>query len=267
MTLQKAQTSISVIVSVYNTRKYLKRCLDALISQTISSMEIIIIDDCSDENIYDVVEPYLKQDKQPVYYERLEQHKGPGGARNRGITISSGKYIAFCDSDDWVDINYYEDSVQIMERYGASMGMCSLIREYDYIQTTSIYKCKYDREIPLTGDFALKALTKQIDIGVQMIPSTVNKIYSKEYLDQINLRFMEGRLFEDLLFSFISYLNAPKIICIPLVTYHHYKRPNSIVQSFDKKHIDDFIAIFFNYVSILKMLDSMKHIGSIIINF
>ena len=90
----------------------------------------------------------------------------------------------------------------------------------------------------------MKALTKQIDIGVLVIPSTVNKIYRRDYLSQTGLHFVEDRLFEDLLFSFISIMNAEKIICIPNVTYHHYKRLNSIVQSFDQKHIDDFVEIF-----------------------
>lgn len=244
MKLQEIKPSISVVVPVYNTRRYLNRCLDALMAQTISDMEVIIIDDCSNEDICSVVAPYLKQDGKLVYYERLEQHRGPGGARNLGISLASGNYIAFCDSDDWVDLTYYEDCVQAMERHNASMGMCSLVREYDYAQKDPLYKCKYDRELTLTGEFAIKVLTKQIDIGVQMIPSTVNKIYSRDYLDQISLRFVEGRLFEDLLFSFISYLNAPKLICIPSVTYHHYKRPSSIVQSFDQKHTEDFIEIF-----------------------
>lgn len=244
MKAQGMNPSISVIVPVYNTRKYLGRCLEALSAQTIDGMEIIVIDDCSDEDIRNIVDAYLDRGGKAVHYERLEQHRGPGGARNRGIALAAGKYVAFCDSDDWVDLTYYEDCVRAMERRGAVMGMCSLVREYDYLQRAPLYKCKYDRELSLTGDFAIKVLTKQIDIGVQMIPSTVNKVYRRDYLDQIHLRFVEGRLFEDLLFSFISFMNASKLICIPHATYHHYKRPSSIVQSFDQKHTEDFIEIF-----------------------
>lgn len=254
--MEKTSCSISVIVPVYNTKQYLERCMDALIAQTLADMEIIIIDDCSDEDIESFITPYIKNNSKIVYYERLERHMGPGGARNRGIEIANGKYIAFCDSDDWVDITYYQKCVQIMDQYAASIGMCSLVRAYDYIQINPIYKCKYDCEISLTGDFALKVLTKQIDIGILIIPSTVNKIYRRDYLDEIKLRFVENRLFEDLLFSFISIMNSHKIICIPTVTYHHYKRPQSIVQSFDIKHIDDFICIF----SLLKSyLETVGH--------
>lgn len=244
MKAQKTNIPVSVIVPAYNTRKYLERCLDSLIAQTIDSMEIIVIDDCSDEDIRGVVVPYIGRSNKTVCFERLNQHRGPGGARNRGIELASGTYIAFCDSDDWVDISYFEDCVSLMDQYGASIGMCSLVRVYDYTQKAPLYKCKYDRELTLTGEFALKVLTKQMDIGILIVPSTVNKIYRRDYLDKIHLRFAEERLFEDLLFSFISVMNADKLICIPNVSYHHYKRPDSIVQSFDRKHTDDFVEIF-----------------------
>lgn len=244
MEAQKTNIPVSVIVPAYNTRKYLERCMDSLIAQTIANMEIIVIDDCSDEDMQSVVVPYIGRSDKIVCFERLKQHQGPGGARNRGIELASGTYIAFCDSDDWVDITYFEDCVNLMNQCGASIGMCSLVRVYDYTQKKPLYKCKYDRELTLTGEFALKVLTKQMDVGILIIPSTVNKIYRRDYLDQIHLRFVEDKLFEDLLFSFISVMHADKLICIPNVTYHHYKRPDSIVQSFDRKHIDDFVEIF-----------------------
>lgn len=235
---------LSVIVPVYNTAKYLARCLDALVAQTASRMEIIVIDDHSEEDIQSIVSSYIGRPDRPVLFERLERHSGPGGARNRGLDLASGDFVAFCDSDDWVDIAYYQACLEAMTRQSASVAMCSLARAYDYVQTTTLYKCKYDQEIPMTGEFALKLLTKQIDAGVQVIPSTVNKVYRREYLERIGLRFIEEKLFEDLLFSFICTMNAPKIVCVSSVVYHHYKRSDSIVQSFDRKHIDDFAAIF-----------------------
>lgn len=244
MNVEKTGCLLSVIVPVYNTKKYVTRCLDSLMAQTLHDMEIIIIDDCSNEDIEEVILPYINSKRKKIYFERLNRHVGPGGARNRGIEIAIGKYIAFCDSDDWVDVTYYDVCVEAMERYNAYIGMCGLVRVYDYIQKNPLYKCRYEREISLVGDFALKIMTKQIDTEFLIIPSTINKIYRHDFLDEIELRFVEDRLFEDLLFSFISVMNASKVICIPTVVYHHYKRPNSIVQSFDKKHIDDFMDIF-----------------------
>lgn len=246
---------ISVIVPVFNTREYLWKCLKCLVIQTIPEMEIIVIDDHSDEEIEDVVNYYANQSPKLIRYERLGHHCGPGGARNRGVELATGQYIAFCDSDDWVDITYFEDSVQLMERCCADIGMCSLVRAYDFVQREPLYKCKYTREISLTGDTALRILTKQFDVGILIIPSSVNKIYRRSYLDQINLCFVENRLFEDLLFSFIAIMNAEKIVCVPHVTYHHYKRSHSIVQSFDQKHTDDFIEIFSQLRNHLKIMN------------
>lgn len=239
-----AKVSLSVIVPVYNTGKYLSTCLDALVAQTISDMEIIVVDDHSSEDISKVVYPYSGRADRLIRFERLEQHKGPGGARNRGLALARGEYVAFCDSDDWVDITYYQTCLEAMKRRDASVGMCSLARVYDYNRSDTLFKCKYDQEFTVAGEFAIKLLTRQIDVGVQVIPSTVNKIYRRDYLSRIHLHFVEDKLFEDLLFSFICIMNAPKIVFIPGVVYHHYKRQNSIVQSFDKRHIDDFVTIF-----------------------
>lgn len=238
----KNDYTLSIIIPVYNTAKHLPICLDSILGQSFLDYEIIVINDCSEENIDEVMSPYLKMDN--IKYIKLCQHAGPGGARNRGLDIARGIYIAFCDSDDWLDITYYEDSIQALNRQQADIAMCSLVRCYDYIQPNPLYKCKYEKEIILTGDYALKILTKQIDVGLLIIPSSVNKVYRKSYLDEIKLRFPGNTLFEDLFFSFIAIMHANKIVCVPNVSYHHYKRPNSIVQSFDKKHIDDFIKVF-----------------------
>ena len=88
MEAQKKNIAVSVIVPTYNTSMYLERCMDSLIAQTIDDMEIIVIDDCSDEDIQSVVVPYIGQSDKVVCFERLAQHQGPGGARNRGIELA-----------------------------------------------------------------------------------------------------------------------------------------------------------------------------------
>lgn len=243
---------LSVIIPVYNTGKYLPQCIDSLISQTLFNLEIIIIDDCSDEDVERIIYPYQINNEIAIIFQRLKAHLGPGGARNTGINLAKGRYIAFCDSDDWVDVDYYEECVKHMEIHGADIGMCSLVRSYDAPIPEPLFKCKYDKLITLTGDVALKVLTKQYDLGINIIPSSVNKIYRKEFLEYQALRFLENTLFEDLLFSFVATLNAKKVICIPLVRYHHYKRSNSIVQSISQKHIDDFCKVFSHLRTYLK---------------
>ena len=85
MELRNSGTLVSVIVPVHNTRRYLERCVDSLMAQSLTDMEIIIVDDCSEEDIQSVVASYIGQSNKVVRFDRLKQHKGPGGARNRGI--------------------------------------------------------------------------------------------------------------------------------------------------------------------------------------
>lgn len=242
-TLNHSQILLSIIVPVYNTRELLKKCLDTIIHQTIRNYEIIIIDDNSSENIQEIIDIYAKCGIELIYV-RLPECKGPGGARNAGLTYARGKYIGFCDSDDWLDLDYYEKGIYYMENTNADLGMYSQIREYDYHNADPIYKCKYDSFMELSPDMTIKIMTYQFDVGIKVIPPCINKIYRRDYLLSINAGFEEKMYFQDVLFSFETILNAKKIICIPNTKYHHYKRSNSIIQSFDEKHIQDFCKLF-----------------------
>lgn len=234
---------LSVIVPVHNTKKELMTCLDSLVHQTIKSFEIIIVDDNSDENIQAVVESYCNMFSGIVYI-RLSESKGPGGARNIGLQKANGKYVGFCDSDDWIDLDYYEKGLYFMQMSNAEIGMYSQLREYDYKPENPVFKCKYDSFMELTPDIAIKIMTYKMNVGIKVIPPCINKIYKKEFLDSIHARFEEHMYFQDVLFSFHTIISSNKIICIPTTTYHHYKRANSIIQSFDDKHIQDFKKLF-----------------------
>ena len=97
---------LTVIIPVFNTMEYLKKCLDSIVNQTLKEIEIIVVDDASTQDIYS----FLKREypkAESIKYIRNNQSLKPGGARNKGIKIAQGKYIAFCDSDDWLDLNTY----------------------------------------------------------------------------------------------------------------------------------------------------------------
>ena len=98
---------VSVVVPVYNTSKYLRRCLDSLVNQTLKDIEIIIINDKSTDNSKDIIKEYeSKYNNIKVIHNKT--NKGIGYNRNLGIEIASGKYIAFVDSDDYIDLNLYK---------------------------------------------------------------------------------------------------------------------------------------------------------------
>lgn len=232
------QPKISIIVPIYKYDISFNKCLDFLIAQTLTDIEIIIIDDCSPEDISSYISEYL-MDKRISFY-RQSFNSGPGGARNHGMSIAKGKYIIFCDSDDWIDLNYCQKAYELMESTGADIGMLGQIREYDAPTKSNIYKCRYNQFYELSGEMAFQIMTYNYQAEIHVIPPCNNKIYRSSFLLKNNHYFQENVYFQDTIFSVETMLNCNKIICIPDALYHHYRRSGSIIQSFDQKHIDDF---------------------------
>lgn len=236
--MSMSKYDISVIVPTYNTSKYLFKCIDSLVNQTIKSIEIIIIDDASDETLDDIKKYYSKYSN--IKFLKNSKRLGAGGARNTGLKIACGKYITFCDSDDWLELNLCETVFNAMECYKSDIGIFSVQRVYDYPTEIPYYICNYDQYYSLNSDIALKILLQQYDMGITIPFYCTNKIFRKEFLDNISASFEENINFEGRLFTTYTFLYAKKIICIPNVYYKHYRRKNSAIQSFEEKHIDDF---------------------------
>lgn len=233
----------SIVIIIKNTKKYLRKCLDSVVNQTFRDFEIIIVDDCSDESSQDIIDKY-QAETIPIQYLYLEKSIGPGGARNRGLEIAKGDYILFIDSDDWIDVNCLQKAMPILEKHLADIGMYSLVRDYDTTLMEPYYKCKYDDVQTLNGITAFKIMSGQYDFGVTISPSPVNKIYKREYLLNNGLTFLTDVYYEDIFWGFRTLLSNGRVVTIPTVKYHHYKRMGSIVQSLSKKHFDDLEKIF-----------------------
>ena len=105
---KKPPVKISVIVPVYNTAPYLKRCLDSILHQTLKDIEIICINDGSTDHSKDILKTYAKKDKRIVLID-FEKNKGVAAARNEGMKHAKGKFIGFVDSDDFIDEKHFEN--------------------------------------------------------------------------------------------------------------------------------------------------------------
>lgn len=234
---------ISAIITAHNTEQYIVKCLNSVVNQTLSEFEVIVVDDASTDHTYELVSEFAEK-YNTVVPLRLKNSLGPGGARNRALEIAKGEYVAFIDSDDWIDLNYFEKMYKNAKEKNADTVACGLIREYDFSLSKSVYKCQYEQEYILSGEIAFRIMTNEYNYGIKYIPSSLNKIYRKSFLIQNNIFFPSKIFFEDQPFSYKSTLEANKIICIPDVLYHHYKRNGSIVQSFSRKNIDDMITAY-----------------------
>lgn len=100
---ERMKPLLSIIVPVYNAELYIRKCLDSLLGQTLQNIEIICINDASQDSSLEILREYEKQDKR-VTIINLTKNLGPGGARNEGLKLSKASFVAFTDQDDWVDI-------------------------------------------------------------------------------------------------------------------------------------------------------------------
>lgn len=229
---------ITIIIPMKDTEDQIMKCLDSIKINTLSRdrYEVIIIDDASKQPSEFLSEKY------DIHYFYSKKSLGAGGARNLGLRMARGKYICFIDSDDWISYDYLEKGLTYMEQCASEIGMFTLKREYDDIKDI-IYKCKYNTLLQLGSEESIRVMAKEYNFDVNIVPSTTNKIYLRQFLIDNNIFFPENRKFEDLLFSIKTMLAASKLICIPDATYFHYRRKGSIVQSFEHKNSEDMLFI------------------------
>lgn len=223
---------LSVIVPVYNVEKYLKKCLDSLVVQTLSDIEIIIVNDGSPDQSQVLIDEYVEKYDFVKGYSK--ENGGLSDARNFGIEKASGEYIAFVDSDDYIEPSMYEIMYQkaIEENYDVVVcGFEEIYPDHIYIGTT---KVKHD-------------LTNREEVKEQMIdiyPSAWNKIYRKELFRDI--RFKKGVWFEDveILYRLFPFIKSIGVVEEPL--YKYVQREGSISKSNDKRifhHIENWNGI------------------------
>ncbi|MCR8746796.1 glycosyltransferase family 2 protein [Romboutsia lituseburensis] len=221
---------ISIIVPVYNVEKYIHECIDSIINQTYSNIEIILVNDGSTDNSGNICEKYEKKDNRIKVV-----HKKNGGlsdARNVGIDISNGDYICFIDSDDWINLDMIENLYNLIIRYNADIAQSDYVEVYNK-DSMSKNAIKEDIKFYNSNDM-LECL-----YGEEYVKTVVvwNKMYKKELFNQI--RFPKGKLHEDEFTTYKIIHKANMIIDSNLPLYYYRQRENSIMNSnFNIKRLD-----------------------------
>lgn len=221
---------LSIIVPVYNTEKYLNRCIDSII-QAIKlvkdKVEIIIINDGSKGNADEIIESYVKNFPDTIVYIKQE-NKGRGATRNVGISKARGKYISFIDSDDYIDKNMYLDMLSKLKSEDADIAICDFqnIIENDKENSGRIEAKNLNIEDNRFGCF-----------DVLILPSCCNKIISKELFN--NVKFPEHINYEDLAIIPSIVLKAKKIVYLPNMYYKYYQNSDSIMnKEYDTENLN-----------------------------
>lgn len=189
---------ISVIVPIYNVEQYLNRCIDSVLNQTYADLEVILVDDGSPDNCPAICDDYAGLDARVKVIHK--KNGGLSSARNAGLEIAQGDYIAFVDSDDWIDLGMYEALINLAEEYNADIVQSEYRFYRPWKKENQILDCDNTGTIDCyTNIEALETLYfgPQRFGGITIL--VVTKLYKAELLQ--NIRFCEGYIHEDVEFT------------------------------------------------------------------
>ena len=225
---------VSIIVPAYNVENYIEKCLETLVNQTLQEIEIIVVNDGSTDTTKQKIEKYLSAYPEKIKY--LEKTNGGlSDARNYGMPSAQGKYIGFVESDDYVELNMFEEMYKKAEEENADMVECDFIWEYPNkkrIDTGRIYTNK-----------------KEAFLYARVV--AWNKLIKKETLDKAGIIFPKGLRYEDTEFFYklLPSLNKISFVKEPMV--HYIQRENSIANT-QNERVKEIFQIWDNIIKFYK---------------
>lgn len=218
---------ISVIVAVYNTEEYLDRCLESLLNQTYKNMELVIVEDCSTDSSRKLLKKYKENENIKIFYNK--ENRGLSYSRNYGLKKSTGDFIGYIDSDDYVEPDYYEKLMRSIKDNKSDIAICD-IKLVDE-QTNKIQRCKC-----YTNDFDVCSV-----VNNGFAASACNKLFKRKNIEKYP--FAEGKVNEDIAVVIPTVIQAKKISYAD-TCYFYVQRGGSIQNSrFSNKRFDIFDGV------------------------
>lgn len=215
---------ISVVVPIYKVERYLHKCIDSILNQEYRRLEIILVDDGSPDNCPKICDEYAKMDKRIKVVHK--QNGGLSDARNAGLDQMSGEYVAFIDSDDYVDMNYIQAMYDLILQYHTKMSVLPIRMEYENGSAFSTIKQK----IPVCK-LSAEQLLEDIMYQWHFETNAFCKLYHKSLFEQI--RYPKGELYEDLSTTYKLIDKCVEGIACSCdhMPYHYIQHSDSIMNS------------------------------------
>jgi glycosyltransferase involved in cell wall biosynthesis len=251
---------ISVIVPIYNVEKYLNKCISSIVGQSYKNLEIILVDDGSPDYCPKICDEWANLDKRIFVIH--QNNGGRGAARNAGIAVATGEYIGFVDGDDYIDANFYETLINLATEYEADV----VCEGFNYLDSSG--KIIKETKIPSSEIRVMNSnevLHELFDSCNGFWISLCNKIINRDSFK--NLKFPEGRLFEDWTIAPFIYYYSNSFITIPVASYNYIIHTKSAVRTesvnryydcvladydhflfFNDKGVSEFNEKIFNYI-------------------
>ena len=223
------RVKISVIIAIYNVEKYLKKCLDSIVNQTLKDIEIILIDDGSSDSSLSICKEYAKNDKRIKII--IQENQGAAIARNKGIELATGDYLSIIDSDDYFDLQMLEKLYNKAVSNNLDITICHSQEINDLNKEISDIEYSINKEyLPSKGIFNYKDLTKYIFNFC--IGWSWDKLYKRTFVIENNLKFQNLRSTNDLFFVFLSLVLADRISIIDdILVTHRLNRKNQLSET------------------------------------
>lgn len=210
---------LSVIIPVYNVKPYLEKCVESIVDQTYHNLQIILVDDGSTDGSQTICDELAQKDSRIVVIHK--ENGGQSTARNVGMDRAKGDYIAFVDSDDWLERNMYEVLINQLEAHDADLVACSF------------YECKGDEKKAVGDSKNISVFnTEEIFINKNQLRFLVwNKVFRRSFVEK--LRFVPGQVYEDFHFCRQVFLKTKKLIYLDVPFYdYRISRPGNTNSSF-----------------------------------
>ena len=213
---------LSVIVPVYNAGEDLKRCIDSILNATYENMEILLVDDGSTDSSLEICNEYAKNDKRIKVFH--QENKGQSAARNLALDNMNGDYVAFVDSDDWINPNIYEFAIKKLEETKADVMdfECKKVKQYENNSNESVekYDIKEYKEDEILERYLYAGLT------LKNCPfSLCRKIFKTKAFGKV--RFPEGRINEDIIGVYKVLTNCKFMLETKYVGYYYFQNNKS----------------------------------------
>lgn len=230
---------ISVIIPVYNVEKYLSKCLDSVINQSLKEIEIIVVNDGSTDKSQSIIDEYIKKDNRIISI--MQENGRQGKARNTGLYRSKGEYISFIDSDDYIEKDMLLKMYNNAKENNSEIVICS----YNIVYPNKIISEKIDHEL-------LKSTENNEPLKLLNAISPCTRIYKRKFLIDNNIIFKEKVYYEDVAFAlknislanYITYVNEP--------LYNYLKREGSTMTSTNLSKNLDIIDAFEDTVNFFR---------------
>lgn len=244
---------ISVIVPIYNVEKYIRKCIDGIISQSYTNLEIILVDDGTPDNCGTICDEYASKDKRIKVI-----HKSNGGlsdARNVAIDVMRGKYVTFIDSDDYIGTDYIMCMYKALIETDSDLAIC----EYAYIyEDGKMINHPYNNKKRLV--FNQEQALYELLNSKKYSNSAWGKLYTSDHFR--NVRYPKGRLYEDVPTTYKLFMQSSKIVFCADVQYYYLFRENAISkQKFTPARMDAVIFAEDMVDDIVKKYPSLQKIG------